>query len=1071
MEAVEARRLLAWAGPDGYGYEANEYPYEALDLMPGDGGVNSVLDGDDDGFATVSLGANSFRFYGTAYNNLIVSVNGLITFGSSSAYFANSNLSSTPTERAIAPLWDDWRTDQDTVVSGPLNDVVLYKIDTPNNRLIVEWNAVRNISTGSAQMATFQAILQLNTGANDGSMTFNYPDLDLGNATINNGGAATVGIKDAGPQGANVVLVSFNSNGHPLVQSGAALRITKGPPTSTGSIAGKAFHDWNLDGLMNGSENAVSGATVYLDLNLNGVKDGTEPSAVTDGAGNYSITGLVDGSYTVREIAPAGLQPVGALSASVSAGGATTGVNPANYRTIYAGTSGNDPYTLRKNGAGQFEVVQSGGGTFLVPASSTSTLEFDLAGGDDPLTVDYVNGNPVPNGGVLFDGGGNATSAGDKLIVSGSSLADTIDLYGNAGGAVASTIATNAEATAVNAGGGNDVLTVNSGLGSAVAFDDGAGVDTLNYYGTNGNDTIGITLVFNIPSISGGGNSVSFVQLPEQIMVDALAGDDTINLNSNLATTSLTVRGGSGNDVIHVGGPGNSSDVDGNVSVSGGGGIDVLEWSDLQVNTAGLGYTVTSTSITRAGAGVVTLSQISNIVVALGNGADKTVSIESTPSGRTITVQGGTGADYLVLGPNLDNLAGAVVFTDVTAGDVDKIYVEDDTTAFNSNYTLTATSVARGLFGGLTFSGAERLELQCQNGNNIVTMNAGGTFPATTVSGNGGTDALIMTGSAAADTWFLTFGNVMTALSTVTYFGLESITLNLGSGNDSVMVNSTNATVPVTISGDDGNDTLTISGAPSSGVLYKGGLLASDQDTLNVNAGTYTFQSDARLTSANLKLSVGSAGNVVFNSTQHLAGLVVSGKASMGADGNRYLDTKGLAIGASGKLDLNDNDIVVEYSSGPFVAYDQVWAWIVSGYSSEVDSTKVGILSTSGQQAGGLTVLEIIDNAMTEAPEWPAGSGNAIPVHAIIGKYTYFGDSDWDGQVTPQDYTAIDANLGATQDRRIAMLSGDLDFDNVVTPQDYTVVDASLGVGVGNPLSLPAKQALELGDRPREDLE
>ena len=76
----------------------------------------------------------------------------------------------------------------------------------------------------------------------------------------------------------------------------------------------------------------------------------------------------------------------------------------------------------------------------------------------------------------------------------------------------------------------------------------------------------------------------------------------------------------------------------------------------------------------------------------------------------------------------------------------------------------------------------------------------------------------------------------------------------------------------------------------------------------------------------------------------------------------------------------------------------------------------------------------------------------AISPNAILGKYTYFGDVDLDGQVTPGDYGVLDANLGTTPPPGIAILSGDADFDGSVTPGDYGILDANLGAGSGAPL-------------------
>ena len=82
-----------------------------------------------------------------------------------------------------------------------------------------------------AVTVTFQAILALNTGTTPGDITFNYPDLDAGNFRTN-GGSATVGIKAAGTQGSNRILISRNSAAHANVRSGQAIFITTAPPAA-----------------------------------------------------------------------------------------------------------------------------------------------------------------------------------------------------------------------------------------------------------------------------------------------------------------------------------------------------------------------------------------------------------------------------------------------------------------------------------------------------------------------------------------------------------------------------------------------------------------------------------------------------------------------------------------------------------------------------------------------------------------------------------------------------------------------------------------------------------------------
>jgi hypothetical protein len=190
-------------GPDSFGYKAWTNAALSLDLSPTGAGVSTAVDNTDDGTAQVPLGTNTFNFYGRTYtgsNALFVGSNGLITFGGGETSFQNGDLSDAPSRATISPLWDDWRTDVGT------DSRVLYRFDdtdgdgTPD-RLVVEWNSVPASAGSSTNPATFQALLQLNTNGTPGEIIFNYPDLDVGAASLNNGAGATVGIRDAAGNG------------------------------------------------------------------------------------------------------------------------------------------------------------------------------------------------------------------------------------------------------------------------------------------------------------------------------------------------------------------------------------------------------------------------------------------------------------------------------------------------------------------------------------------------------------------------------------------------------------------------------------------------------------------------------------------------------------------------------------------------------------------------------------------------------------------------------------------------------------------------------------------------------
>lgn len=81
------------------------------------------------------------------------------------------------------------------------------------------------------------------------------------------------------------------------------------------------------------TEPGLSGVTIYVDLNNNAIFDGGEPSAVTDSAGNYTITAqLADGTYSLREVVPTGYQQTEIPGQLIVSGSSTsfTGINFGN---------------------------------------------------------------------------------------------------------------------------------------------------------------------------------------------------------------------------------------------------------------------------------------------------------------------------------------------------------------------------------------------------------------------------------------------------------------------------------------------------------------------------------------------------------------------------------------------------------------------------------------------------------------------------------------------------------------------------------------------------------------------
>jgi hypothetical protein len=167
------------------------------------GTVIADLTNQDNVSAAIPVGF-LFPFYGVDNTTVFVSSNGLLTFGAGNTSGVNTDLTTIPLQAAIAPFWDDLHT-----AGGVAGSNVFYQTlgSGDNQHLTIQWNRVRFAVGGTAgDTITFQAQLYA-----DGRIQFNYPDLVSGTAAGNNGASATVGIKAAGPQGPNRLLLVFNN--------------------------------------------------------------------------------------------------------------------------------------------------------------------------------------------------------------------------------------------------------------------------------------------------------------------------------------------------------------------------------------------------------------------------------------------------------------------------------------------------------------------------------------------------------------------------------------------------------------------------------------------------------------------------------------------------------------------------------------------------------------------------------------------------------------------------------------------------------------------------------------------
>ncbi|HEX4794890.1 MAG TPA: SdrD B-like domain-containing protein [Humisphaera sp.] len=233
----------------------------------------------------------------------------------------------------------------------PVDFTIAYRPDFPANsgavsgRFFNDINGNRKQDSVEPGLAYWQAYADLNNnGIEDAGEPAGFADV-IGNYSIKGLKPGTYIIREvrqdgwtrttpagAWPLGYYKVTVKANQTVTGVNFGNSNLNHAKG------SISGTIFNDINGDRLQDNGEPALAGWQAYVDLNDNGVYDSGEPIATADKNGHYTITGLQQGGYVVREIrrdgwsrtTPPGDWPLGFNGVNLAAGGASTGNNFGN---------------------------------------------------------------------------------------------------------------------------------------------------------------------------------------------------------------------------------------------------------------------------------------------------------------------------------------------------------------------------------------------------------------------------------------------------------------------------------------------------------------------------------------------------------------------------------------------------------------------------------------------------------------------------------------------------------------------------------------------------------------------
>jgi hypothetical protein len=551
----------------------------------------------------------------------------------------------------------------------------------------------------------------------------------------------------------------------------------------------------------------------------------------------------------------------------------------ANSITLNAG-HGSSVFSIQGTAAGTTTTINTGGGTDLVNVGGPQGLDniagpLAINGQNSVLTLNY-NDQPDPRNDPYSLSATTLTRPG---FSSAFSHVKTLTLNAGPGSSLFTVLGVlPTTATTINTGAGNDTVA----LGGPQGLDNIAGPIAIHSAGT-------LALVFNdqgdprnetytVTSTKVSRTGFSFIYVANSVTLNGGPGNSVFNVLSTKATTTTAVNPGAGQNTVNIGGTHGLTDIAGPLSISGSGTL-ALNFND-QPDTKNETYTLTSSSLSRAG---FSFNYVNINALTLNAGSGKnTLKLQGTASGTATTVNAGAGNDTITVGDASNTLAGiqGALTINGQAG-TNSLTINDQGTSTGKTYTFTASTLARTGAATITYGTVQSLTLNAAAGGNTInvqgtvsatpttvnggsgndTINVGSTSNtlsgiqgALTINGQAGTNSLTVSDQGATTGQTYTLAATTMARSgsaTITFGTVSSLTLNAGSGGNTINIQGTAASTSVAVNTGTGTNTTNAGSAANMLAGVQSALTVTGQgtDTLNINdqgtaAGqTYTITS------------------------------------------------------------------------------------------------------------------------------------------------------------------------------------------------------------------------------------
>jgi Ca2+-binding RTX toxin-like protein len=437
--------------------------------------------------------------------------------------------------------------------------------------------------------------------------------------------------------------------------------------------------------------------------------------------------------------------------------------------------AGGGQYRLLMDASDLVLKIEAGSDVFRYEHAALLSLTINASDDGDSLIVDFSHGTAVPIEGILFDG----TGGSDSLLVTGTTAA-----------AISHEISTE----------GSGQISIDGQMvryeNVPLVADTVSSVDrSLTFTHDDDTVTIGATVVVGTTSVGHGTSVVTFANPSGTLRVDANSGNDSVivsNLDAGLLA-SLTIEGGSGNDVLNAESAGRA------LIANGGTGDDLITGS--QFNDTASGGEGNDSIYGLNGADQITGDAGQDWI--FGDGGDDVLSGGDDDD----FLFGGSGADAVSGDAGNDSASGQGGSRDsVTGGTGDDILIggsgDDIVVEYGDTDFVLTTNSLTGLGNDLILQ-VEKAYLYGGDGDNLI--DARGFVGDTFLDGGSGHD--VIQGSDYYDVIIGNMGNDVVHANSgpdVVIGGGGHDKINGGQGEDYLRGNGGDDV----LNGDDDNDTL-----------------------------------------------------------------------------------------------------------------------------------------------------------------------------------------------------------------------------------------------------------------------